>query len=84
MSWEDFFYGIQDGFDGALTAPMDTLRQFETFSSWWGANALNFFFMAICAVAIAYWLKQLAAYNATGEEDRSVVAHKFLGPDSKL
>lgn len=74
---KDFFYGIQDLFVDVLFAPLDYLRELEL-SSWFGANTLSWIFMAIGFVAFVYWMKQLAVYNANGEEDKSISSHSYL------
>ncbi len=74
---KDFFYGIQDLFVGGLFAPYDALRALEL-ESWFGANIVSWFFMAIGFVAFIYWMMQLAKYNTNNEEDKSVSAHSYL------
>lgn len=74
---KDFFYGIQDLFVNNLFAPFDALRKLEL-ESWFAANAMSWIFMTIGFVAFAYWMKQLAKYNANNEEDKSVSAHSYL------
>lgn len=74
---KDFFYGIQDLFVDVLFAPFDALRALEL-ESWFSANIMSWIFMIIGFVAFAYWMKQLAKYNANNEEDKSVSAHSYL------
>ncbi|WGK65796.1 DUF6341 family protein [Croceiramulus getboli] len=81
MSWEAFFRGIEDFFVNVAFAPLDYLRQLEL-ESWVAANALNWIFLLIGFVAFGYWMKQLKEYNNNDTEDRSVVAHPFLGNKS--
>ncbi|MAO08471.1 MAG: uracil phosphoribosyltransferase [Alteromonas sp.] len=78
MSWKGFFEGIQSIAETLLLDPLDGLRSFEL-SSWWGANIMSWIFIAIGFVAFFYWMKQLAIFNANGEEDRSQTSHSFLG-----
>lgn len=81
MSWKGFFEGIQSAAETVLFAPLDALRSFEL-TSWWGANFMSWFFILIGFVAFFYWMKQLAIFNANGEEDRSQASHSFLGGDN--
>lgn len=73
----DFFYGIEDLFVNVLFAPYDALRELEL-ESWTLANTVSWIFVLIGFVAFAYWMKQLATYNANNEEDKSVTAHSYL------
>jgi len=73
----DFFYGIEDLFVNVLFAPYDALRELEL-ESWTLANTVSWIFVLIGFVAFAYWMKQLANYNANNEEDKSVTAHSYL------
>ena len=74
---KDLFYGIQDLFVDNLFAPFDALRSLEL-ENWWTANFISWLFIIVGFVAFVYWMKQLAAYNASGEEDKSVSAHSYL------
>ncbi|WP_375325932.1 uracil phosphoribosyltransferase [Flagellimonas sp. GZD32] len=70
-----FFYGIEDLFVNYLFAPLDFLRFTH---SWWGANTINWIFMAIGFVAMVYWMKELKMFNDNGEEDKSISSHSYL------
>ncbi|WP_291099215.1 MULTISPECIES: DUF6341 family protein [unclassified Flavobacterium] len=72
-----FFEGIQWLFENIFFALHDYLRALEL-KSWFAANTLNWIFMAICAVAIVYWIKQLKLYEEKGEENQDTTAHSFL------
>jgi hypothetical protein len=72
-----FFEGIQTLFVDFLFKPLDFLRGLEL-SNWFVANALNWIFMIICAVAIVYWCKQLIIQENNGEENQDTTAHSFL------
>jgi len=72
-----FFEGIETLFVDYLFAPWDALRHLEP-TTWFGANFLNWIFMAICATALVYWCKQLKLHADRGEEDTSSTAHSFL------
>lgn len=70
-----FFEAIQWFFVDFLFVPLDGLRSFEL-SSWFGANAINWIFMIICAYFMVYWIKQI---NITKEKDeQDTTAHSFL------
>ncbi len=78
MTWSGFFYGIQSFFENVVFAPYDILSDLEP-TSWFGANAVSWFFMAICATAMVYWIGQLKKYDDEGSEDKSITAHEYLG-----
>ena len=78
MSWRGFFEGIQQITEEVAFAPFNALRSLEL-ENWWAANIMSWVFILIGFVAFFYWMKQLAIFNANEEEDRSQVAHKFLG-----
>jgi hypothetical protein len=78
MSWKGFFEGIQDFAEAVLFAPYEALRAMEL-ESWWGANIMSWVLAAIGFAAFFYWMGQLLKFNESGEEDRSQVAHSFLG-----
>lgn len=83
MSWSGFFEGIQDIAEGFLFQPFYALAKLEL-SDWWSANVINWLFLAICCVAIVYWMRKLNSFNKSGEEERDIVSHKFLGKGSDL
>lgn len=72
-----FFEGIQTLFVDFLFLPMDALRKLEL-ETWFGANFINWIFMAICAVATWYWIKQLKLHKENGEDYQDTTAHSFL------
>ena len=72
-----FFEGIQYLFVNILFAPHDFLRSLEL-RTWFGANTINWIFMAICAAAMVYWIKQLSIFDANGEENQDTTAHSLL------
>ncbi len=74
---KSFFEGIQFLFVDVLFAPLDFLRSLEL-STWFGANAINWIFMIICAAAIVYWIKQLQIFDEAGTENQDTTAHSFL------
>lgn len=72
-----FFEGIQYLFVNILFAPLDFLRSLEL-SSWVAANTINWIFMIICALAMAYWIKQLKIFEDAGTEKQDTTAHSFF------
>jgi hypothetical protein len=72
-----FFEAIQTLFVDFLFLPWDALRHLEP-STWWGANAVNWIFMAVCAYFFVYWCRRLIHFDSTGEENKDVTAHSFL------
>ncbi len=73
---KDLVYAIQDFFMTIL-APMADLAKLEL-TDWWGANTINWLFIAIGFVAMLYWLKQLKIFNDNDTERRDVVSHSFF------
>jgi len=78
MTWKGFFEGIESLADALLFTPLNAIREFEL-SNWWGANFMTWIFIGVFFAAFYYWMKQLAQFNANGEEDRSQTSHSFLG-----
>lgn len=78
MSWKGFFEGIQYFFEEYAFAPYEALRAYEL-ENWWVANVFSWMFILIGFAAFYYWMKQLQIFNQNNEEDRSQVAHSFLG-----
>lgn len=71
----NFFYGIQDLFENVLFLPFHGLRFMQ---SWWASNGVNWLFILIGIVALAYWLKQLSIFSKEGTEDTSSTSHSYL------
>lgn len=72
---KSFFEAIQWFFVDFLYVPLDALRALEL-KTWFGANTLNWIFMAICAYYTVYWIKQI---KLTKEDDgQDTTAHSFL------
>jgi len=74
---KSIFEGIQYLFVEILFAPLDAIRALEL-TNWWGANAINWLFMIICAAAIVYWIKQLKLHKSNNDEYQDTTAHSFL------
>ncbi|MCB9425838.1 MAG: uracil phosphoribosyltransferase [Flavobacteriales bacterium] len=74
---KSFFEGIQFLFEELLFIPYNYFRNLELVC-WSGANIINWIFMAICATAIVYWVKQLQGHKKDGQDDQDTTAHSFL------
>ena len=72
-----FFEGIQWLFETVFFALHDFFRELEL-THWFAANAINWIFMIICAVAMVYWCKQLKLHQDEGQENQDTTAHSFL------
>lgn len=70
-----FFEGIEDLFVNHLFWPYDFLR---FLGNWWTSNMVNWLFVLMGIVAMAFWLKELKGFNDRGEEDKSITAHSYL------
>lgn len=73
--WTSFFYGIRDLFENVLFIPYDFFRFLE---GWYVSNIVNWGFMLIGFLALAYWLGRLNAYGKSEPEDKSISAHSYL------
>ena len=73
----DLFSAIAWLFEELLLVPHQFLTKLEL-SSWWLANAVNFFFLFIGSIAMIYWINQLKLFNDRGEENKDPSAHSFL------
>lgn len=78
MTWKGFFEGIQVFFENVAFAPYNALRSIEP-ESWWGSNIISLIFILIGFVAFIYWMKELKKADDAGDEDKSIVAHEYLG-----
>ncbi len=74
---KDIFEGIQSFFEDFAFAPLDYLRNLEL-DSWFLANLMNWIFIIIGIVALAYWLKQLKKFKDNNEENTDSTSHSFL------
>ena len=77
ITMKDFFYAIQDLFEGFLFIPFKALAKLEL-ENWWTANFISWIFIAIGLVAFVYWMLQLSKFNKSGEEDKSITSHSYL------
>ena len=74
---KDFFYAIQDLFEGFLFIPFNALAKLEL-ENWWAANIVSWILAVIGLVAFVYWMLQLKMSNDNNEEDKSITAHSYL------
>ena len=78
MTWKGVFEGIQSFTENVLFIPYDVLRGIEL-DNWWLANIMSWMLFAIGFVAFIYWMGQLKKFNDSGEEDKSITSHSYLG-----
>lgn len=74
---KEFFEGIAWLFEEILFFPLDLLRSLSE-SQWNLANIVNWSFVLIGFVAMAYWISRLNTFNKNNEEDKDPSAHSFL------
>lgn len=75
--WRNLFDGIGSFFNNVAFKPLDFLYNLEL-QNWWLANVMTWFFVAILAVLMVYWINQLKIFDNNNEEDKSSKAHSFL------
>lgn len=63
----EFFHWIGHVFQDFLLVPLHYLRHFQD-QSWWGANAVNWVFLAIFFVLFGYWLYKLKIFHDHDQE----------------
>ena len=71
------FEAIASLFEELLLVPYNILADIEL-QSWWVANFISWFFMAIGLAAGVYWILQLRSFDKNEEEDKDTSAHSFL------
>lgn len=74
---KNFFEGIAYLCEEVLFAPFNAMRELEL-ESWGMANAINWIFMIVGALAMIYWVMQLKNFNDNNEERKDVSAHSYL------
>lgn len=74
---KNFFEAIAKLFEELLLVPYNILTDIEL-QSWWAANFMSWFFMAIGLAAGVYWILQLRSFDKNEEEDKDTSAHSFL------
>ena len=67
------FTWIGDLFKNVLFVPFNDLRlELATQDGgWWISNAINWFFLFILIVLLAYWMKESRKFLKEGTEDRA-------------
>ena len=74
---KNFFEAIASLFEELLLVPYNILTDIEL-KSWWVANFMSWFFMAIAISAGVYWIYQLRSFDKNKEENKDISAHSFL------
>lgn len=65
----NIFRWIGDFFTDILFLPFEYLRLGGL--DWWGANAINWFFLFILLLLLAYWMKESLRFIKEGTEDQA-------------
>jgi hypothetical protein len=68
----NIFKWIGELFTDVLFLPFNSIRSLaqEDFG-WWIANAVNWFFLGVLLVLLAYWMKESRKFVKEGTEDRA-------------
>jgi len=68
----NIFKWIGELFTDVLFLPFNSIRSLaqEAFG-WWIANAVNWFFLGVLLVLLAYWMKESRKFVKEGTEDRA-------------
>ena len=74
---KDFFYAIQELFEGFFFIPFNTLKQLEL-DNWWAANIVSWILAAIGLGFFIYWMLQLRKFDKNNEGDKSITSHSYL------
>ena len=73
----DFFNSIAWLFQEVFFLPFDLLRTIQL-DSWFLANIVSWFFIAIGIAGATYWIKKLKEFDDNDEEDKDNTSHSFL------
>ena len=65
----NIFRLIGDLFDKVLFLPFDWLRL--TVKNWWTTNTINWLFLVVLLVLLAYWMNESYRFLKEGTEDRA-------------
>ena len=67
----NIFKWVGELFTDVLFLPFNSIRSLaqEDFG-WWIANAVNWFFLGVLLVLLAYWMKESRRFIKEGTEDR--------------
>ncbi|MEI6865408.1 hypothetical protein [Flavicella sp.] len=68
MIANNIFRIIGDLFTEGLFKPFDMIRSSD---NWWTTNIINFIFIGIFFVLLAYWMKESLRFKKEGTEDLS-------------
>lgn len=66
MIANNIFKAIGDFCTNILFAPFDALRGLD---NWWTSNILNFGFVIVFLVLLAYWMRESIRFKKEGTED---------------
>lgn len=66
MIANNIFRAIGDFFTDGVFAPFDAFRELD---NWWTSNIINFAFIAVFFVLLAYWMKESIRFKKEGTED---------------
>ena len=68
----NIFKWIGELFTDVLFLPFNSIRSLaqENFG-WWITNAVNWFFLGVLLVLLAYWMKESRKFVKEGTEDRA-------------
>ena len=77
LPMKDFFYAIQELFEGFLFIPFNALKELEL-DNWWAANIVSWILAAIGLGFFIYWMLQLRKFDKNNEEDKSITSHSYL------
>jgi hypothetical protein len=66
MIANNIFRIIGDVFTEILFIPFDAIRSDE---NWWTSNVINFLFIGVFFVLLAYWMKESVRFKKEGTED---------------
>ncbi len=64
----DFFKWLEHIFEDFLLIPFDYIREWQD-HTWWGANLINFIFIAIFFGLFLYWLYKLKVFHEYDQEN---------------
>jgi len=74
---KDFFYAIQELFEGFFFIPFNALKELEL-DNWWAANIVSWILASIGLGFFIYWMLQLRKFDKNNEEDKSITSHSYL------
>lgn len=66
MIANNIFRAIGDFCTNVLFAPLDAFRELD---NWWTSNIINFLFLGVFFVLLAYWMRESLRFKKEGTED---------------